>query len=142
MSAIGDAPRAASGFTLIEMLVVVGVTALVSTIMFPSIQRSLDYWNCRASFTAIRSGLEGARGLALRSGMPARFVMARDGSSFAVTGRPPVPLGPTVRLLAAPAAIDFYGDGSASGGRIGIMAAGRRTWFDVSADTGLTRMVR
>lgn len=142
MSATGDTRRTTSGFTLIEMLVVVGVTALLSSIMFPGLERSLDYWSYRASLASIRSGLEDARGQALRSGAPARFIMSRDGGSFTVAGGQPVMLGRPVRLLSAPDAIDFYGDGSASGGMIEVMAGGRMALFGVSADTGLTRIAR
>lgn len=145
MSAIGDIarPHGDLGFTLIESLVTIAVIALVAGIGFPRIEQSLSIWRMQSATVAVQAALEDARAQALRTGAPARFAIAADRAEFARLGYPPARLQPSVRFGASSAHIDFYGDGSSSGGRILLEAeSGRRALLSVSADTGLIGLVR
>lgn len=156
MSGIGNRPRpfrelgftfamrsAEHGFTLIEALVVVAVSALVAGIGFPRIEQSLSAWRMQSSAVAVQAALEDARAQALRTGAPARFAVMRDTGDYARPGAPAGRLHPSVRFGEGSDLILFFGDGSSSGGRILIEAgSGRRATISVSTDTGLIGLIR
>ncbi len=120
-----------AGFTLIEMLVVMAITALVALIGFPQMQQALLSLSQRQAVAVVAARLRLARAQALRADGPVAFAVAPDGAAYGVIGgvATPAPPGVTVRIQQAAAAngrIIFYGDGSASGGAVAI-SAGRRT---------------
>jgi type II secretory pathway pseudopilin PulG len=133
MSGTGEAPtRGQSGTTLIETLVVVAVTALVSLIALPQMQQGLLTLSQRQAVAVVAARLRLARGEALRTDAPVAFAVAPDGAAYGVIGGVPTPTpsGVTVRIPHGTATsngrIVFYGDGSASGGVVAV-SAGRRT---------------
>jgi prepilin-type N-terminal cleavage/methylation domain-containing protein len=126
-----------TGFTLIEALVVIAIAALVTSIAFPGIERSLDYWRFRSSLTAAEVALQEARALALRQRRSIRISINSAGHNISVAGGPAVMLAPSTNIAETSPAIDFYGDGSSSGGRIVLLGAqNRRATLVVSPDTG------
>lgn len=144
MSAIGDtAPILGSaelGFTLIEALVVVAVSALIAGIMFPELERSLAFLRFRSASIAVQAGLGRGRADALREGADVRFAVAPDGRSFVVSGEAPRELPPSIELRqAGTAPILFHQDGTSNGGVVGLFASRRRLVVAVSPDTGLVR---
>ena len=132
MSGTGEAAASDSGTTLIETLVVVAVTALVALIGLPQMRQALLTLSQRQAVSVVAARLRLARAQALREDAPVAFVVAADGTSYGVLGgvATPTPPGVTVSIprgdAAASGRIVFYGDGSASGGAVGV-SAGRRT---------------
>lgn len=132
-----------AGFTLIELLVTVAIAALVAGVLFPAIEKMLGYWACRAAVASVEGGLGEARALALRGGRPVRFAIDSDSARFRVDAGAYVTLAPGAQLSATPGAVDFFPDGSASGGRVLIDAgAGERATLTVQPDTGLIGQTR
>lgn len=123
---------AQSGTTLIETLVVVAITALVALIAMPQMQHGLLTLSQRQAVAVVAARLRLARAQALRQDAPVTFTVAPDGLAYGVAGGVPTPTPPGVSVsivrgtAAANGGIVFYGDGSASGGAVGI-SAGRRT---------------
>ncbi len=140
MSAIGKAMRArraSRGFTLIETLVVLAVTGLIAGLSFASIEKLSTFWTLRAAYLSVDSALGRARARALSGADPVDFRVSAAEGRYGVTGETVQTLPGAVAFLPGTASVRFYPDGTASGGRVGLKAGARQSWFSISADTGL-----
>ncbi len=136
MSAIGSAAGGTRGFTLMEMLVVLGITALVAGLGFPAIERMRDGASFTSAVRLTELALRQAHADAVRGGRAVRFAADNDGAALFVSGRPLTPLPAPARLQAPADGILFLADGSASGGDLLLSAGARRRAFRVSPDSG------
>lgn len=142
MSATGRAARppaaaAQAGFTLIETLVVMAITAMVGAIAFPNIERSLQALALRQTAAVVQANLRVARGEALRGDQMVAFDVDADGGGYAWTNGPVqrTPRGIEVSL-ANRQVITFFADGSSSGGEVALAGAGRQIRVAVDPQTG------
>jgi len=139
------------GFTLLEMLVVLAITGLVTGLLYPQVQTAAFAVRQRVAREQLAAGAEAAQAMAQRSGMPAALGMA-DGGRALVVSAPGVaarrfaldPAG-RIRLVLRPQIIVFYPDGSTTGGELmlGTSTAGRPgddgTSFVIDRDAGRLR---
>ncbi|MEQ9607668.1 MAG: GspH/FimT family protein [Kiloniellaceae bacterium] len=113
---------------MLELLVVLGVLALVIVIALPHLPRRAEAAAVRAAASSLADGLRESRGLAIRRNSPVLFsldVAARrwtiqDGRSAELPQELALALETDRRLLQSreAGAIRFFADGSATGGRI------------------------
>ncbi len=135
MSATGNGPDA--GTTLIEALVVVAITSLVTLIGFPRLQQSLRILSQRQTAAVVAARLREARADAMSADRARAFVVGADGRGFAATGRGFARTPPGVELSAPTGrAIVFFGDGSSNGGAVWVSAGRRSTPIIVAPATG------
>ena len=136
MSATGSRPEA--GFTLLEALVVVTITAMVGALMFPRVDRSLRLLALRETVAGLAADLRTARGQAIRGDGTVDFAVAPNGRSYAWTGARPraVPAGVS---LAASGPARFYADGSAASASLTIAAGDRAASIVIDPVTGALR---
>lgn len=135
MSAIGKA-AGANGFTLIEMLVVLGIAGLIAGLGFPQLQGQVAAQEGRSSVAGTMALLRSARAAAIRSGGSASVSVAPGGRSLRLNGRDTVALPQSVKVvLVAP--VFFASDGSSSGGDVSVVARRRTTRISVAPATGL-----
>ncbi len=142
MSATGK--PLAQGFTLIEALVVVAITALLGGLMFPRLQGLVTGQEFRTARSTVILGVEQARARAIRSGGDARFAVATDGRGFQLDARRSVALPASVRLAqsAGRGGLFFYADGTSSGGRLTLTGGKQREEFVIFPTTGLISAAR
>lgn len=119
--------------TLIEALVVVAVSALVSAVAFPNMRAARDAASFRAETAALAADLRSARAQAQRRGAPVVFTTAADG--WAWTGAPRRVARARVAAV-PPRPIRFFADGSSDGGAVTLALGARRAQVAVDADTG------
>jgi type II secretory pathway pseudopilin PulG len=142
MSATGDGAgglRGDAGTTLIEALVVVAVTAMATLIVFPALRQGFGALAGRQTVAVVAARLRQARAQALRGDQPVTFFVDENERDYGVMGGAVERVPPGVTLVAADAAarrIGFYGDGSSSGGLIGVRAGGRATLVAVAPVSG------
>jgi general secretion pathway protein H len=130
-----------AGFTLIEMLVVLAVTALVTGIAFPALDRTMRGQSFEGAADAIELGLRSARADAISRGVPIRFELGADRRSVLVGGGViPIPSGTVVTLPTQ--GIAFFSDGTSNGGRIDLVGSGRSRRLDVDPGSGAVEEVR
>ncbi|HZL00667.1 MAG TPA: type II secretion system protein [Caulobacteraceae bacterium] len=145
MSATGEQePRAGAqrGTTLIEALVVVAITALVSLVGFPRLQQGLLTLAQRQTAAVVAARLEETRADAMRADGRAVFAIAADGRGFGASSGAGARIPSGLRLVARPlAAIAFHGDGSSSGGSIRVVGGGRAVAIHVASTTGVVTVV-
>ncbi len=132
MSATGE-----SGFTLLEMLVVLAIAALIAGIGFPQLQRQIAAQEWRTGVASVGALLRTARARAVRSGGVTVIVVAADGHQLRVGDTEPMQLPASVSArMATPLA--FFADGSARGGEIAVVgAAGHIARIRIAPATGL-----
>lgn len=131
MSAAGNsrpAPRgrrAERGFTAIELIVVMGVMALLSSLALPLYATVAEAVRFRIAARGLHADLHAARGLALRGGAPVPIAFDAAGGSYGAPGGAAVALpdGLALRWVPAPPApegglLTFFPDGSATGGEL------------------------
>jgi prepilin-type N-terminal cleavage/methylation domain-containing protein len=134
MSATGDrAADRTQGFTLIETLAALALTALVGALAFPSMDRALAAAGLAGAREIVKADLSLARAQAVRSGAPVAFSLQADGSGYAWTGAAPrrLPFAAQVRAAAA-APILFFADGSAAPGGLTVTVGRRRAGVAVT----------
>jgi len=129
-------PDQASGFTLLELIVVLAIAALVLTITPPLFTVAVPGVKLKASARRVMAGLRLARELAIRDGRDIAFILDVEARAFEVgdesrNGK----LGEDLALKLEAAeteqlgehrgAVRFFPDGSSTGRRI-ILAQGDR----------------
>lgn len=139
MSATGSGrPLAEAGFTLLELLVTVGIMALVAGIAFPLLQHRLAAGAADRAAATVELALAQARGDALATGVAVTVVLAPDRSRLAfANGRAPLVLpgdGPTIDWPRD--GMTFHPDGSANGGTATLALGTRVRRLSVDPDTG------
>lgn len=130
------------GFTLIEMLVTLGVLGLAAGIAFPSVERAMRSQQFASAAAGIDLAVREARADAVQRGatqsltpLPGRTGLRRPtGEAIAL------PVG--ARIEVSGEGVSFYRDGSSSGGSIALLDGPRGRRWDISAGTGLVRVRR
>ncbi len=115
------------GFTLIEALVVVAITALISNLGFARFQSMIGGQEFRTAISAVTLGAREARARAIRTGQPAPLTLTSD----------TLKLPASVSLLEPPQQIRFFADGTSNGGQLRLHAKGRTQSFIIFPTTGL-----
>ncbi len=146
MSAIGDTmiARQERGFTLIEALVVVAITALLSGLMFPRLQGVVTGQEYRTARSQMILGVRQTRALAIQSGAAVPFRIEETGGGFRIGTRPVQLLAAAVRIqrIEDQRPIIFYPDGTSNGGRLALAGRDQRQEFIVFPTTGLIAEAR
>ena len=129
--------------TLLEVLVVVAITAMISAIGWPSMRSAAEGGRFNAAAVAVAADLAAARAASIRSGSPVLVEVAADGLSYAWSGSAVRAVGADARLApASDAPIAFYPDGSSTGGSIAIAADRRGQRVVVDRVTGAVSLAR
>jgi prepilin-type N-terminal cleavage/methylation domain-containing protein len=128
---------AEAGYTLIEMLTVMGIFGLISAMVFPAWMNPLQRAQLVEVRTALVSNLRLARALAVHEDRPVRFDLSADGRAYRWE-RSWVMLPPTVAMESRPQSITFFHDGSSSGGELKLIEHAWRARVAVDPTTGLT----
>lgn len=140
-----------SGFTLLELVVVLAIATLLLAIVPPLISSALPGVELKASARRVAAGLRLAREEAIRSGRDTAFTLDLEERTFQVDGgfrEGKLPEGPKLKLEAAEremlsdhaGAVRFFPDGSSTGGRILLTREGEGYQVGVQWLTGRIRM--
>ncbi|MGD0189604.1 MAG: prepilin-type N-terminal cleavage/methylation domain-containing protein [Rhizomicrobium sp.] len=133
MSAAGNE----AGFTLLEMLVVLGLLSLISMIAIPDFERVIGLLELRETAATLQANLRVIRADALRSDQEVDFALDGDGKGYqwSEVEKRRVPDRVDLRM-AKGQAIVFYGDGTTSGGAVKVLSGGREILIIVDESTG------
>lgn len=133
MSATGS--RDQGGFTLIESLTVLAITAAIGALIFPQMNRAVRAVALVEARQAVAADLRWARGRAMASGAPMRLLVAQDGGAYGWEEGTQRRLPGGVRLRPEGAGpIAFYPDGSTRPGALSLWSGARRAQVQVSAN--------
>ncbi len=143
--------RRARGFTLVELLVVMGIIALVLALAAPMVSRGLPGASIKTAASDVAQGLRRAQSEAIVNNAEVVFRLDVDGRRFAV--------GDGAKALALPKEIElslvvgdsevvddsiggirFFPDGSSTGGRVRLAIADRVYRVSVDWLTGRVRV--
>lgn len=139
-------PRTDSGFTLLEMLVVLGITGLIAGLLYPQIETASFAVRQRIAREHVAEGAEMARAMALRSGAPATLGTDAGGTVLVIAGagsrRITLDRAGQITLALRPPGIVFHPDGSTTGGEL-VLGSGRdAARFGVDTASGRLMLAR
>jgi len=144
MSAAGSDRRAEAGLTALELVVALGVAALIAGITVPWFGGVAESVAFRTAARGLAADLRAARGEALRGGAPVAIAFDPAGRFYgrAVTG-PWVELPEALALRWQPPAggtqatpLAFFPDGSSSGGQVWLAGARQAAGIALDPLTG------
>lgn len=134
----GEAPdecETQAGFTLIEMLVILAIIALISGIMFPSVERALQRQELVAAKLSVEGALRATRAAAIRGGGTVRFDTTPDRRAIRYAGTvEELPKSATITV--SDRGIAFFPDGSTSGGEVILLDRSGVVRWAVRSTTG------
>ena len=123
-----------SGFTLLETLVVVAITAMIAAIIAPEMMRALDILTLHQSARLLQADLRVARATAIRTGQKVDLEASNHGHEYDWIGGSRF-LPPTITLsMSGPYVV--YPDGSIQPATITLTSQKRNVTLTVDAVTG------
>jgi general secretion pathway protein H len=147
----GCKPRPASGFTLIEMILVLVIAGLLLAAVGPRIAAGIGGVEFHAATREIASALRAVRAKAVAERREAALTVYIAEHAYDVDAekRYDIPEDVEVSVYTASeqvfggdsGAIVFYPDGSASGGRITLEYRGRKRSIDINWLTGMVEIL-
>jgi general secretion pathway protein H len=136
-----DPNRDPSGYTLLELLVVLGIMAAITAFAIPIAGRSIDGIMLQTDARALMTALRRAQTMAIARQETISIIAASTDTLTSSGGEPlEVPDDSTARLYETKR-IDFYPDGSSSGGEIEVARGGQSLRLEVAWLVGTTRLV-
>jgi general secretion pathway protein H len=140
-------PRTHTGFTLLELMVVLTLMSLVYALAVPLISAALPGTEHKAAARQLAAGLRVARSHAVTHKQEATLTLDVEQRRFAISGdkrNHPLPAQLNLSLYTAQSellhdkvgAIRFYPDGSSSGGRITVALGEKKYQVNVDWLTG------
>ncbi len=132
-----------AGFSLMEMLLVLALIAVMTAVAVPVANRQSGGTELRATAHQFASLMRTARGAAIRDNAERALVVDPAGRRFWVEGLTkayPVAGHIEVRLTAPPQGLQFFADGSATGGRVVLAAGGHTAVVELDGLTGHARV--
>ncbi|MGZ8362373.1 MAG: pilus assembly FimT family protein [Caulobacteraceae bacterium] len=133
MSATG---RRDAGATLLEALVVLAITAMISAVAFPNLTRGLDRMALRQAERALTADIAEARARAIRGGSPVLFNVAADGRSYGWSGSARRSTPSSVSVSLEPSVLSFSQDGGATPGQIRLTSVAGAASLTIDPVTG------
>lgn len=144
--------KRARGVSLLEMLLVLALIAIASTLAAMALTGGLDGMRMRSSAKEIAAQMRYTRALAISTGKPQRFAIDPAGHRWQAPNRKPGRIAESlgVRFTGAREAqarageggILFFPDGASTGGRVQLQAK-RAAWrIDVGWLTGQVKLSR
>jgi general secretion pathway protein H len=144
---MGSRAQRASGFTLLEVIVVLVIAGIAYGLILGVPMRGASVADLKAASRALASGLRQAQTTAMATRRDALLTLDLDAREFRVAGDDAVrklPDDVELKLFTAQTevtserrgSIRFYPDGSSTGGRITVAAGERKYLVDVDWLTG------
>jgi prepilin-type N-terminal cleavage/methylation domain-containing protein len=131
---MSGAGRRERGFTLLETLIVVAITALIATIVVPNLIGSLQMLDLQQSTRLLEADLRVARATALRTGQKVDLEATNGGREYDwIGGSRFLPAGITL-TMSNPYVI--YPDGSVQDASISLTARRRRYSINIDPVNG------
>jgi general secretion pathway protein H len=148
----GGMKRQATGFSLLEMMLVIGIIALASLLAASAMTGGLDGQRLRSASKQIAAQLRYTRAQAIATGEPQRFTIDPHAHTWQAPkdrhGSVPKQLGIAfygareVQPSASEGGIAFFPDGASTGGRIRLTVKNAARDIDVAWLTGEVRVKR
>jgi general secretion pathway protein H len=142
----GDAHRAQAGFTLLELMAVLGLMTLLMGLVLPSLVRSWEREKNRATLRELIATLRTARSEAVTRGLKVRLFLNLKSGRYRLEGSAQEGtlkgMGLTDARLVwqdpekSQGYIAFFGDGSSSGAKLTLVEPGRLYLLEVEPITG------
>lgn len=144
------APRSTSGFTLLELLVVLVLMALMTGLAIPLISAGTPGAQIKAASRELMAGLRETREQAIVSRQPVALSINVDDRRFQIAGQPSAfQLPGKLQIGLFVADVDdngkvgsfiFYPDGSSTGGGVTLTLDGQTNRINVDWLTGVARL--
>jgi general secretion pathway protein H len=141
----------ASGFTLVELMVVLVIIALVMGLVATSISRSISGAESRVAARKVVAALRYTRTQAILKKSETVFIVDTDERTYQASGKPPVKLPEGIDVLLTTArseltsesagGIRFFPDGGSTGGHVELIVNGREYRVNVAWLTGEATLV-
>ncbi len=144
MSGAGSSPPRRAGFTAIELMVAMGVLALLSGLAVPLFSVVSDAVRFRTAARALAADLKQARGAARRGAAPVVLAFDPEGRGYGIAGTGrwvTLPEDLALRwqpgpFAADPATLGFFADGSTTGGTLWLAGPRHAAGIAIAPLTG------